>query len=301
MEFRVLGPVEARSGSEVDLAGSKIHTALAALLLARGGIVPDGRLNGLLWGSTPPVTANAQIYTYMSRLRKRLGPEVRIVRRQPGYLIRLGDSTVDLHEFERLEREGRKALDEGRHGRASTLLGAALGLWRGPALANVTEFMQETELPRLEEARMIAWENRIEADLALGRHQQVTSELTWLVKELPLRERLRAQLMTALYRSGRQAEALQIFSEGRTVLAEELGVDPGEALSDAYHALLQGDLGLPSALAIRSVDRRIRRLRAATAPNGASGREREPGPLCGTAGGPRTVRAARSDAEPFQD
>lgn len=195
-------------------------------------------------GGTHAATASAQIYTYMSRLRKHLGTEIEIVRRQPGYVLRAPGAWIDLTEFDRLDRLGREALADRRFEEAGALLRDALELWRGTALANATEQMIEAELPRLEEARMIALESRIEADLAVGRHEQVTAELTGLVAEHPVRERLRAQLMTALYRCGRQADALHTYYEGRAVLADQLGVDPGEALGSTYQAVLGGGLGL---------------------------------------------------------
>lgn len=246
MEFRLLGPVEASDGARrIALSGSKVHTVLAALLLARGRVVSDGRMSELLWGWNPPATMNAQIYTYISRLRKHLGPGVDLVRRQPGYQLVATDARVDVLEFERLERLGRTALEEGRHPEAAGLLRRALDLWRGPALANVTPQLADAELPRLEEFRTSCLEHRIEADLALGRHQRLIGELTALVTEFPVRERLRAQLMTALYRCGRQAEALHVFHEGRHVLAEELGVDPGADLTSAYQGVLSGELTAP--------------------------------------------------------
>lgn len=244
MDFRVLGPVEAhRGGARIALSGSKVHTVLATLLLARGRVVSDTRLNSLLWGWDPPATSGAQIYTYMSRLRKLLGDEVRIERRQPGYLLQAPHSSVDLLEFERLDRLGRSALARKRYSEAGALLAEALGHWRGTALANVTEHLADAELPQLEEARMHALESRIEADLALGRHEQLTAELTGLVAQFPLREKLRAQLMTAFYRSGRQSDALQSYYEGRTLLADQLGIDPGEALGSTYAAVLEGTRG----------------------------------------------------------
>ncbi|MET9778758.1 BTAD domain-containing putative transcriptional regulator [Streptomyces sp. NPDC006367] len=203
----------------------------------------DSRLNFLLWGWEPPATSGAQIYTYMSRLRKLLGDEVRIERRPPGYLLQAPDSAVDMLEFERLDRLGRAALDQRRHREAGALLAEALGHWRGTALANVTEHLADAELPQLEEARMHTLENRIEADLALGRHEQLTAELTGLVAQHPLREKLRSQLMTALYRSGRQSDALQSYYEGRGLLADQLGIDPGEALGATYAAVLKGTRG----------------------------------------------------------
>ncbi|MGW2964271.1 BTAD domain-containing putative transcriptional regulator [Streptomyces sp. NPDC001220] len=245
MEFRLLGPVEARDGARrIPLSGSKVHTVLAVLLLARGRVVSDERLSGLLWGWSPPTTMNAQIYTYVSRLRKHLGPHVDLIRRQPGYQLVAADAQVDVVEFERLERLGRKALEDRRFEEAADALRRALDLWHGPALANVTPFLTEAELPRLEEARTGALEHRIDADLELARHEGLVPELTGLVAQFPVRERLRAQLMTALYRCGRQADALQVFQEGRQVLAEELGVDPGHDLTTTHQALLSGELSL---------------------------------------------------------
>ncbi|MFF0445664.1 BTAD domain-containing putative transcriptional regulator [Streptomyces sp. NPDC004609] len=243
MDFQLLGPVEARDGTRrVALSGTKVHTVLAALLLARGRVVSDERLSSLLWGWEPPATRSAQIYTYVSRLRKLLGPSVELVRRQPGYQL-VGDGMLtDVEEFERLGRLGQCALRERRYGSAARALRSALDLWQGPALANVTPFLAEAELPRLEEARITVLENRIEADLALGRHQQLVPELTGIVREFPVRERLRAQLMTALYRSGRQADALHVYHEGRSVLSEELGVDPGEELTAVHQSVLTGEL-----------------------------------------------------------
>lgn len=243
MEFQLLGPVEARVGTQrVPLSGSKVHTVLAVLLLARGRVVGDTRLSSLLWGWEPPATMNAQIYTYISRLRKLLGEDVDLVRRQPGYQLLAEGARVDTVEFERLERIGRRALEERRYAEAGETLRSALGLWQGPALANVTPYLAEAELPQLEETRATALEHRIEADLALARHHELVPELTGLVVEFPVRERLRAQLMVALYRCGRQADALRVYHDGREVLADELGVDPGADLTTAYQSVLRGEL-----------------------------------------------------------
>ncbi|CAM5597856.1 hypothetical protein SXANM310S_01646 [Streptomyces xanthochromogenes] len=245
MDFHLLGPVEARREDlRIALSGTKMHTLLAALLLARGRVVPDSRLSRLLWGASPPATMSAQIYTYVSRLRKLLEPETTLERRSPGYAIKTGDSLVDIVEYERFDRLGRQALQEHRYEDAGSLLRNALELWQGPMLVNVTEFLAEEEIPQWEEGRAATLENRMEADLALGRHGQIVAELTRLVADFPLRERMRAQLMTALYRCGRQADALHVFHEGRTVLAEELGVDPGTGLTDTHQAVLCGTLDL---------------------------------------------------------
>ncbi|MFF2348149.1 BTAD domain-containing putative transcriptional regulator [Kitasatospora sp. NPDC058115] len=248
MEFRLLGPVEAgRCTGPIEILGTKENTLLAALLLARGKVVSDERLTELLWGWDPPKTVSAQIYTYISRLRKRLGPEVELVRRQPGYLLDVRGSRVDVTEFERLARLGAVALQDGRHADAAELLRDALGLWSGTALANVTPHLTQAYGPQLEETRAATLEQRIEADLALGAHHGLIAELTGLVAEFPVRERLRAQLMTALYRCGRQSDALAVFHEGRQVLSEELGIDPSAVLTDTYQAVLTGslDAGVP--------------------------------------------------------
>ncbi|WP_406165809.1 BTAD domain-containing putative transcriptional regulator [Streptomyces sp. NBC_00996] len=335
MDFQVLGPVEARKGGErIALSGSKVHTVLASLLLARGRVVSDERLSSMLWGWEPPATAGAQIYTYMSRLRKLLGDEVEIDRRPPGYVLRAPHSTVDLLEFEQLDREGRTALGRGRHLEASSLLSRALGLWRGAALGNVTEYLAGAELARLEELRLHALESRVEADLELGRHEQLTAELTGLVAEFPLREKLRAQLMTAFYRCGQQADALHTYHEGRKVLDEQLGIEPGEALGATYQAVLVGSLGAKKGAPVRTVvsasygdgdPRDPYEPRPATLPPDIEdfiGREEELAALCGQlaesrkGGGPRAllvtgmagvgktalaVRAAHRSAAHFPD
>jgi DNA-binding SARP family transcriptional activator len=242
MEFRILGPVGVwENGVEIQLDGSKQRTVLTSLLLARGHVVPDFQLSNVLWGWNPPATYNAQIYTYVSRLRRYLGPSVEIERRRPGYLLRTHAHLFDHAEFERLTTLGRQNLEQARYDLAGHNFRAALELWRGRPLVNVTDHLADAELPWLTEARTAALESRLEADLHLGRHAEVVAELTALVAEHPIRERLRAQLMTALYRCDRQGDALAVFQQGRKVLTEELGVDPGPLLSEAHHAILVGD------------------------------------------------------------
>ncbi|MEV7171937.1 BTAD domain-containing putative transcriptional regulator [Streptomyces sp. NPDC093224] len=243
MEFRVLGPVEVRQdGHRAAFSGAKLHTVLAALLLAREEVVSDDRLCRLLWGWAPPATVSAQLYTYISRLRKILGDGVLIDRRPPGYAMRIGNASFDLNEFEKLALDGREALVNEDFEKAGELLRDALARWNGQPFANATEYLADAEAPRLMEARAVTLEHRIAADLALGRHEQVTGELTGLVAEFPLRERIRCQLMTALCRSGRQADAIHLYHHGRAVLSDELGVNPGEELQATYRALLEGTL-----------------------------------------------------------
>lgn len=245
LEFRVLGPVEIRrDGVPLRLDGSKQRTVLTALLIAGNQVLPDARISEYLWGEHPPCTFNAQIYTYISCLRKILGGTVHITRRSPGYLFQPGTSWFDFAEFEELAARGRSALLAGRYEESSALLRSALQLWRGPAFADVSEYLLAIEGPRMEEAWLAATENRVEADLALGRHAELLPELTGLVRRYPLQERFRAQLMTTYYRCDRQADALVLYEEGRRILADELGVDPGDRLRDAHRSILAADAGL---------------------------------------------------------
>lgn len=248
MEFRILGPIRVTDGdSEKALHGAKQRTVLATLLLAGGRVVSDEQLADRLWDGHPPATASAQIYTYVSRLRKLFSGELVITRLTTGYQMNIEHLDCDHVEFEKLAQEGTAALRDGRCAEAASILRKALTLWRGPALDDATDRLIEVEGPRLQESRMTALEARIEADLALGRHRQLPAELTGLVAAHPLRERLRAQLMTALYRCDRQGEAIATYHEGRTLLAEELAVSPGPELTETYQQLLTGALALPRA------------------------------------------------------
>ncbi|MBB5113258.1 DNA-binding SARP family transcriptional activator [Micromonospora echinospora] len=242
LEFRVLGPVEVwRDGRRVMLPGSKITTVLAALLLARGKVVPHVELSSLLWGWDPPATVDAQIYTYVSRLRKRLDFEVKIVREHAGYTLHIGNSFVDLFAFEDLAAQGAERLAEGHRAAAANDLESALSLWRGPALANVTEPLARRHLPWLDEAYALACERKFEAELGLGINLELIPELTELVARYPLREQFRAQLVLALHRAGRRSEALVAYDQARRALADQLGVSPGEALAQAYDEVLVSD------------------------------------------------------------
>ncbi|HEY0637823.1 MAG TPA: AfsR/SARP family transcriptional regulator, partial [Pseudonocardiaceae bacterium] len=244
VDFRLLGPVEAwRDGVEVPLDGAKQRTVLAALLLADGHMVSDDRLCELLWGEEPPATFVAQIYTYVSRLRKNLGDTLVIVRQRPGYLLRGG--RLDTREFDRLAAAGTEQLRAGRHEAAAGLLRSALALWRGPALAGVTDRLSEAQARRLEENRLVALAGRVEADLALGRQVDLVPELTALVAAHPLHEGFRVQLMSALARCDRQADALAVYRAGRRELADQLGIDPGPALESAFRAILAGPVPGP--------------------------------------------------------
>ncbi|HEY2936810.1 MAG TPA: BTAD domain-containing putative transcriptional regulator [Gaiellaceae bacterium] len=225
MEFRILGSLEVvEHGRVLSLSGRKQRALLAALLLHANEVVSSDLLIETLWDGPRPDTAAAALQVHVSQLRKLLGHD-RIETRVPGYRLRVFPDELDAARFERLLADG-----EAR---------AALALWRGPALADSRyEPWAQSEIARLEELRSSALEERIEADLADGRHSQVVSELEGLVREHPLRERLRGQLMLALYRCGRQADALALYQNTRRLLVEELGIEPGPQLQELHRQLL---------------------------------------------------------------
>ena len=241
MEFRVLGPLEVvEDDRSLSLGGSKQRALLATLLLRPNEVVSSERLIDELWGESPPATAAKAIQVYVSALRKELGGD-RLVTRTPGYFLRVDPSELDLAAFESLVAEARGSDPE----EASQKLGSALALWRGPALEDLhSEPLARTESARLDELRLAAVEERVDADLALGRHAQLVAELESLVTRHPLRERLRAQLMLALYRSGRQADALAAYQEARKTLSDELGLSPSRALQRLQRAILEQDQSL---------------------------------------------------------
>jgi DNA-binding SARP family transcriptional activator len=245
VEFRILGPVGVRyDGRDLLLGGKKPLTLLAALLMNRGAAVHDSRLIEFLWGSNPPKTVDAQLYTYVSRLRKQLSSAAEFARRGEGYAMSTGRVSFDYEVFQRLFDLGAEELGAARYQQASNYLARALEMWSGPALTNVTEFFSDEQAAGLEERRLTALEYKIEADLALGRESQVLSDLYVLTARHPMREIFRDQLMRALFRCGRQAEAIKIYHDGRRLLADELGVDPDHALQRTYRAILAGDLRL---------------------------------------------------------
>ncbi|MET8684456.1 BTAD domain-containing putative transcriptional regulator [Streptomyces sp. NPDC004732] len=244
MRYRLLGPVEAwRAGHRLALGGPKPRALLAALLLEPGRVVSAETLIDVIWGDRPPDTARSLIQSYVSALRRALSADV-IETRPPGYLIHADADVVDRAAFERLTARGRRAAATGDHAVAARLLSEALALWRGPALGGIGGTLRAMA-DRLEEARQAALEERIGAELAqAGRETELVGELTALVATHPTRERLRAQLMLALYRLGRQADALAVYTDGRDVLTEELGIDPGPGLRSMHEAILRADASL---------------------------------------------------------
>ena len=248
MEFRILGPLElSDEGKVLPLSGSKQRALLAILLLHANQVVSSDRLVDELWGDEPPDSGLTALQVRVSRLRKALGNGGAAIKTcPPGYVIKLEPEQLDLHSFERLVGKA----DGAEPGVASEWLREALGLWRGPALGDFTDdAFPQAAIRRLEEVRMVALERRIEADLALGRHADLVPEVRELVAEHPLRERLRAQLMLSLYRSGRQAEALELYQETRRALIEELGIEPGTSLQELERAILRQDPALELAAA----------------------------------------------------
>jgi DNA-binding SARP family transcriptional activator len=247
LDFRILGPLEVRAqDTPLPLGGAKQRTVLAVLLLDAGVVVSRDQLIDALWGEAPPPTAGHTLDAYVSRLRKVLGDDPgRLLTRAPGYMLRVEPGALDLDRFEQLLAAGRAALHERRFGAAADTLREADELWRGPPLADLAlEPFAQAPVQRLVELRMAAIEDRVDAELALGRHGALASELRAMVAEHPLRERLRGQLMLALYRAGRQADALEAFRSGRMLLVEELGLEPGPALRALEQAILTHDPAL---------------------------------------------------------
>ena len=247
MEFRILGPLEALDrGRSVGLGGTRQRALLAVLVLHRGETLSTDRLIDELWGEHPPATATKSVQVYISRLRKALaggdGPAEVILTREHGYELRLDPEHLDAHRFERLVDEGRSDLAAGRPKPAASALEDALSLWRGPPLADLAyEPFAQREAARLDDLRLEALETLIEAKLALGAHAELVGQLRTLIGEHPFRERLRAQLMLALYRCDRQADALQAYQNARLALVEELGIEPSERLRALEQAILAQD------------------------------------------------------------
>jgi DNA-binding SARP family transcriptional activator len=239
LEIRLLGPLEVSRGGEVVALGGPRQGALVALLcLHRARVVSVDEIVDELWGESPPATARHMVEVYVSKLRGLLGPSF-LVTRRPGYVLELDPESVDIDRFEGLAADGEEALAERDHQLAASRFAGALGLWRGLALADFTfEPFAQSEIARLEELKLLAEEGRIDAELGLGQAAELVAEIEGLIETAPFRERLRAQLMLALYRAGRQADALEAYRSAREVLVEELGVEPGHGLRDLERAIL---------------------------------------------------------------
>ena len=236
LEYRILGPLQVSSdGRPVPINGRNPRSLLTLLLLRANEAVSTERLVTEIWGESPPKSAAASLQNAVSQLRKALGPDT-LVTKPPGYAIVVEPGQLDLARFERLVRASRDALPAER----SRLLREALALWSGPALADSElESFAQDEARRLEELRLAATEELLDSELELERHREVLPELEALLRANPLRERLRAQLMLALYRSGRQADALTAYHEGRRLLVDDLGIEPSRSLQQLYAQILR--------------------------------------------------------------
>jgi len=246
LEFRILGPLEVvGERGQIQLGGAKQRATLAILLLSANRVVSVDRLADDLYAGAAPVTALKQVQRQISDLRKVLGSTSGIETRSPGYTIRLAPEQLDLAGFERLTTHATEALTDGDAERAAELLRQALRLWRGAPLDDLAyESFARAPIERLEELRLAALEQRIEAELGLGRHGELVGELEQLVAENPLRERFRALLMLALYRSGRQAEALEAYRQARQVLVADFGIEPTPALQQLEREILAQESSL---------------------------------------------------------
>jgi DNA-binding SARP family transcriptional activator len=259
-EFGVLGPVRAvRDGRELGLGGPKQRAVLALLLVAGGRVVPAEYMAEVLWRGSPPPGGAKTLRSYVSRLRSLMEPDAALAGQGGGYVITVRPDQLDAARFERLVEAGRDALGRGEAAVAAGRFGEALGLWRGRALADVAEVEPlALEAARLEELRLVAAEGRIEADIERGLAGEVTGELERLVAEFPVRERLWRLLVLALYRAERQADALAAYRRARQMLAEELGIEPGEELRQLEEAVLRHEVTPPAtAAATRTLPRDI--------------------------------------------
>ena len=247
MKYQILGPVAAfDEGRELELGGLRERTLLARLLLSAGRVVPVDTLADDLWSGEPPAHSSATLRVYVSRLRRALGPGARaLITQPPGYRLDVGADELDAARFASLTQSALGDLARGKAEAAADGLRRALGLWRGTALADVAELpFARAEVARLKEARLTALESRVEAELACGLHVHLAAELDGLAAEHPLRERLAGLRLLALYRCGRQADALAAFDQLRTTLADELGVEPGPQLQRLQLAILRQDAEL---------------------------------------------------------
>jgi DNA-binding SARP family transcriptional activator len=243
VEFGLLGPLRVVvDGRPVPIKAARHRVVLAALLLRAGELVTVDELAEAVWGEALPAHPRKVVQTYVARLRKLLGGSQLIHSRPEGYVLAVAREQVDVGRFQVLLEQGREAAGRGDRHAEADLLGQALGLWRGEPLADVaSEMLHREAVARLVEQRLGALQRRIEADLALGRHAELVAELRVLTDRYPLREGLWAQLMTALYRCGRQADALEAYQRVRRLLVEELGIDPGSEVEALHQAILTND------------------------------------------------------------
>jgi DNA-binding SARP family transcriptional activator len=256
MEFFVLGSLEVTDGAaRVDLGGVKQRAVLGYLLLHANQVVPNSRMLDALWEGQPPSTARKMVQNAVSAIRRMLaaaGPDcsAELVTHAPGYQLRVSPEDVDMHRFRQLVHKGRDAVASGAPARGAHLLREALRLWRGRALADLVESGTAwSELSAIEDERLTALEDCFDAELRSGRHREITPELEVLTAAEPLRERLCMQFMLALYRSGRQVDALNVYRRTRTALVDGLGIEPGPELQALQHRILDHHVSIQVAYA----------------------------------------------------
>ena len=244
MKFRILGPLEVWHEEKiVRLGGPRQQTVMAMLLLEANRVIPVERLISAIWDEEPPTTARGQVQISISTLRRQInssGGMQLICTRGPGYILHVADGALDLQLFEAQVTAARAALAAGEARRAAAAFRAALDLWRGPAMSGLTSRLVQRSVAELNERRMLILEECLDCELRVGLHHDLIGELVRLVEEHPLRENLRVLLMVALYRAGRQAEALEAYRQARETLREELGIEPGRELRQLHHAILNG-------------------------------------------------------------
>jgi DNA-binding SARP family transcriptional activator len=270
VEFRILGPLEVvEDGNPVALGTLKERLVLAVLLLHANEFVSRERLIDDLWGEAPPPTAREAVYVYVSKLRKTLTHEGHdpIATASGGYRLHIEPESLDLSRMQVLVGDARELVAEGETEKAAARFDAALSLWRGPTLAGLQlESLGRDEVARLDELRLSALMDRIDCDLALDRQEQVLGELSVLVREHPLRERLRAQQVLALYRADRQADALAAYADARKTLVDDLGIEPSEGLQRLQQAILRHDASLETPTGTAAVNGLAPDARSSAAP-----------------------------------
>jgi DNA-binding SARP family transcriptional activator len=251
MKFHLLGSLEVSDGAKrIDLGGVKQRAVLGYLLLHANQVVPNSRMLNALWDCQPPSTARKMVQNAVSAIRRMLaaaGPDcsAQLITHAPGYQLRVEPADVDMHQFRRLVHSGRDEVTAGNPDQATPLFRDALSLWRGRALADLVESgTMWSELSAIEDERLTALEDCFDAELQCGRHREITPELEVLTAAEPLRERLCIQFMLALYRSGRQVDALNVYRRTRAALVDGLGIEPGPELQALQHMILEHDASI---------------------------------------------------------
>lgn len=251
MKFHLLGSLEVSDGAKrIDLGGVKQRAVLGYLLLHANQVVPNSRMLNALWDCQPPSTARKMVQNAVSAIRRMLaaaGPDcsAQLITHAPGYQLRVEPVDVDMHQFRRLVHSGRDEVTAGNPDQATPLFREALSLWRGRALADLVESgTMWSELSAIEDERLTALEDCFDAELQCGRHREITPELEVLTAAEPLRERLCIQFMLALYRSGRQVDALNVYRRTRAALVDGLGIEPGPELQALQHMILEHDASI---------------------------------------------------------